>query len=274
MRTLRRDGTIDLLRLVSAFAIVDFHIPSDHREFSLAALPIFVALLVFFGVKNPSPKRLWRLIEPWLFWSAVFLILRLVKSVSLSEPLTGVFQVWMLVTGGSLHLWFLSFGALFLALVWALPERARMLFLVLTSLLAIWAMQLDGLPVPIPQWASVWPAAAMGYFMAKSQRPWRVCAVAGGFFLLQMQSPFPDAAMQNGIAATVLTVALLVPTEGTAFTEAAGKLALGIYLVHPIFISVVELATDLSGLSKVAAVCALSLAATMLLRPFLAPRFI
>ncbi|MEO0797560.1 MAG: hypothetical protein AAFX93_20650, partial [Verrucomicrobiota bacterium] len=63
-----RNGSVDLLRFFGAIGIIQFHCGAPGGWFGLSALPMFVALLVFFGAGKPISRSFRRLMVPWIFW--------------------------------------------------------------------------------------------------------------------------------------------------------------------------------------------------------------
>jgi hypothetical protein len=81
-----RNGTIDLLRCLSAFGVVWFHAGAPAADFALAGLAVFFLLLVLFHPPGPlsvAPvikSRADRLLRPWLAWSAIFALAKALQA--------------------------------------------------------------------------------------------------------------------------------------------------------------------------------------------------
>lgn len=217
-----RNGVIELARFAGSLAILWFHLGLPGREIALGALPMFVTFLVYFGAGQPIELRARRLLVPWVFWSVVYGALKFLDGDS--------FAPWMLLTGPAIHLWFLPFAFV--------VERLGVLLLPLSFLFLL----LVEFPVPVVQWASVLPAAALGYGLAKgASRYWCLAlAAAGGVLhLLGFQG-----AVSLMTGALVVFLALSISIQSRT-AEYLGRIAFGVYLVHPIIVAVLLRVADL-----------------------------
>jgi peptidoglycan/LPS O-acetylase OafA/YrhL len=282
---MQRNATIDYARLLAAFGIVLFHADGPGAEIGYAALPFFLMLMVITVVPGArqadfaayARARATRLLRPWLLWTAIYGSLKLGEVIVLSSPLQSEFRPWMLLTGPALHLWFLPF-AVFVCLAlhpmvrWAdTAIRARLLtaLLVVAALLALalWA-RYPALPVPAPQWLHAAPSVFLGLAIALcADRPlWQiglsviVCAVALGV-------GWTANILQLALAAFGLILCLNWRLPVTALSRWTAAMSLGVYLAHPLVLSVLQRTTeghlDTASRSIVACLGALAVAAAM-----------
>ena len=179
----------------------------------------------------------------------------------------------MVLAGPSIHLWFLPFAALLLA-VQARLRPAGLPVLAGLGAIALWAAALPGLPVPLAQWVSVLPAAWLGLVMQGSDRPALVAALGGAGFLALSLSPWPGPVFQTGLAALLVAAALHWPRVTTPLTCRLGAVSFGVYLLHPAVIAVAARGPQMPGRALLAVVFLVSALTAAALRPFLAPRFI
>ena len=186
---------------------------------------------------------------PWVFWSLVFrLVLLMVaddpgKWQLLSEP-------WSLLVGSSIHLWFLPFVMLAMALIEPCGRLIRspsalalaLGGLVMLSVPLFWLHGKPGLPVPLPQWLVALPVYLLGVTLGLGhhlrRRGWpMLAAMAMGAVAFVLS----DGALWSfTIVAAVLVFEAFwrLPLQGR-WLPPLGQAAFGIYLVHPFFLLVV-----------------------------------
>lgn len=95
-----------------------FHAGAPGRGVGYAALPFFLMTLILLALPAAQSKefgpfakdRARRLLIPWLIWSAIYAAFKLLEVVWHHKPLGSEFSATMLLTGTSLHLWFLPFA--------------------------------------------------------------------------------------------------------------------------------------------------------------------
>lgn len=217
----RRNGTVDVARFVGSIGIVLFHAKAIGGEIGYSALSLFMVLTIFFatGSCGNVGERARRLLLPWLWWSGFYGLVRLADG----DPL----QPWMLLTGPSLHLWFLPFAFVcsVAAFRWIQPGNRRQ-FIVLACALAgslWWTGRGIYLGIPFDQWLYVLPAAIYGLMMGIFWR-WELLA------LLAIFAPY-----QIALGSAAATGAFRVFLPGTALTARLGEISLGVYILHPFF---------------------------------------
>lgn len=233
-----RNGAIDYLRFLGAIGIVWFHMKLPGAWLGYAALPMFIMLLVHFGHGRSLKERANRLLVPWLMWCGVFALMKLGDVVLTSSTFAQEFQPWMLLAGPSLHLWFLPFSFLFLLVISLM--RAQLLLLALpVSCAAVWICNSTELPWPFAQWIYVLPAAFFGVFLKDMKTS---PLMVGGVLALcsvAYLSGVTQVVPQLLIAMCLIVLVLNIQLPATSISQEFSDLSLGVYLVHPLMISVI-----------------------------------
>jgi len=166
----------------------------------------------------------------------------------------------MLLTGPALHLWFLPFAfvvcLVFYPLARFLMRSNRVVSLVLIWMLTVGAQALlssNEFPTPFSQWAFVLPSAifALAFVAGPSAIPSPTTIVlavlAAGWFVVDcMILDWTTGLFQFGLAAGLLGLCLLFPLRETRLSRLAAEASLGVYLVHPLMISLLTRFTQLS----------------------------
>ncbi|MEO0829133.1 MAG: acyltransferase family protein [Pseudomonadota bacterium] len=262
-----RNSAVDGLRFLGAASIVYVHLGLPHDGWGLTALPLFMALLVYYGAERSLAERARRLVLPWLIWGLIYGALKVVDAVLAGRPIASEFAPWMLLTGPVLPLWFLPFAFLFLALIQAVPHRWRAPVALGTSLIAVLAVNLVALPVPLNHWCSVWAAGATGFLMRQTGRPSAVAlGLAGVFLVLAFVPPLDSYAKQTALAGLALALATWLRGPHVPALTFLGGLSMGLYVSHHGVAALLQRVGGLEGLPLFAAVLAGSCLLTLLLR--------
>lgn len=233
----QRNSAIDALRLICAFGIVWFHLPLPFGSVALGALHVFTALVVYYGVGQPPVRLMRRLLVPWAIWSGVYGILKVADAWVGGQGLATEFAPWMLMTGPALHLWFLPFALVFVVLCSGIPLTVARWLLIPVTVVSLGAVNLNALPVPVVQWVTVLPAAWLGLVMRQEGGALPAFLVAG-IAVLAALANLPVAALALAVGATVLGVVFVLPVCSIPGVATGASLALGLYLAHPLVISV------------------------------------
>ncbi|MBL8562944.1 MAG: acyltransferase family protein [Gemmobacter sp.] len=236
---------LDLGRFLAAFGIVLTHAlvsPTDWvGNLSLGYFHILTGWLAAQSAMRagayPLRRRFWRLALPFLAWSAFYLPVEWwIADAAGRAALLG--NPMLLLTGPSLHLWYLPFLILSLPLVWPLVQatrgaRGQVLASAGLVLLGVPLMALHGgggLPVPLPQWAFGLPLFAAGIVMARAEALSLAALAAMGAAGWALTGAWWAAPM--GLGAGLLCAALRrLPLA--ALPWQIGRTAFGIYLLHP-----------------------------------------
>lgn len=233
-----RNASIDYLRFAGALGIVLFHAGLPDAWIGLSALPMFVTLIVYYGLDRSLGAHARRLLIPWLIWSAIYAAAKLSQAMVQGNPWASEFESWMLLTGTSLHLWFLPFAFLFLVAARGVWLRSPLWVLwgiaVPGSCAAIWAFQMQDMPIPLPQWCATLPAAFAGAMMARTGRFGAALATLGIGAAVLIVLGWDEATWQLAIAAGAIALALAVPLPQTRVSAWMAQVSFGVYLIHPL----------------------------------------
>lgn len=294
--------SLDVLRLLAVVGVVWFHLGAVGREYLSWHVPVIVAILSYLasgggrvhgsshGSGRPMRevlRRRWRrLLLPWFIWSAIYVPI-LVARIRLGAG-QAAWEPWMLLTGPSLHLWFLPFAlaaTLAAILLRRIGENRRYLLAYAYLLIGCAgsfavAMGLPHLPIPLAQWSAAVPSIFFGTAIALlvaaaksdpdfvSASGWRrpfltlttvlfflACAATlvarWDLHLLSVHGILLPASLGDAaalpwtllIAAPLLAGAVCVPVETPQWLCRVFDTSLGIYLIHPLFASLLNFGT-------------------------------
>lgn len=283
----------DVLRLVALAAIVAFHAGapgSRYTAWRLPALTIISAALAA-GRREPRPlaeqarRSAARLLAPWAFWCAVYGAVDAAIYWRLGTSVVQELGPRVLVTGASVHLWYLPFAFVMIMAVDAarrltegLPAAGTCALAATVALAALVAVALDGsyrddAGTPWPQWLRAIPAVFLGLAVGTATRR----GSGRGVALLATSTATACAAVAVGLGddlAARYGMAMILVAAAASWrfdpprwlTDAAG-LAMGVYLIHmvvhrAIYFAFNRLPTpDLPPTAQALAVVALSFAA-------------
>lgn len=302
------NATLDHARLWAAFGIVLFHAGAPGASVGYAALPFFLIVLLMLGGPSAArlPFRAWarlraqRLLGPWLLWSGVYGLLKLAEVLATGKAWGSEFAPFMLLTGPALHLWFLPFAfvaslALHPLAQLPLPGGRGMVagLCGLGALAALGLAQGAALPAPLAQWREVLPATCLGFGLAllaarpagrdhTGTRPdlaaglGAMTAAGAALGLAALTLGWTGGLLQLALALLALLVCLARPRPATWWSDRAARCALGVYLAHPLVMSVLERTTPLPqaslALALATALGALGLTLALAAAPPLWPR--
>lgn len=266
-----RNANVERLRLFAAFGIVVFHVlPTEtlSKSIGYAGLPIF--LMVFsalilsheheIAVKPFLFNKASRLLAPWVFWSLVYFVAKGIKLLIIGDTALNLSGNLLLV-GPSVHLWYLPY-AFAMALVLFLYQKktagqengigcivATIAAMVCYSLCAV-LMAKTHLRVPLPQWLFGLPGVLLGITIAhmtrlgKMRYKFTVFFVIWGLLVLisylLVQREIHPLSLPYLVAFPLATLCFFWPGRIDRLTLKISTLTYGIYLVHPLVISVLS----------------------------------
>lgn len=294
-----RVAGFDALRLAALVAIVAFHAGAPGSEYTawrLPALAIISAALAA-GREAPRPaaerarKSAARLLAPWAFWCGVYGAVELASHLRLGVSIVDELGPRILLTGTSVHLWYLPFAFAMLLFVDMarrltdrLPPASVCALATATALLTLAAVAVEGshrddAGTPGPQWLRTAPAVFFGLAVGTAMRREElrdrgllavtvVACVACAAIAAGLRD---DLAARYGLAMLLVAPASTWRAQPPRWLAAAAGMAMGVYLVHmavhrAVYAVSNRLPTpDLPPAGQAALVIALSFAAVALL---------
>lgn len=259
-----RVANIDRLRIFAAFGIVWFHTESvAGRGIGYSGLIIF--LLVFcslivthselHGPGDFVKRRARRLLIPWLFWSAVYGLLKLGKALVLKSPISATFRTPAVLVGTHIHLWYLPYAFIAAVCIYLLARHSSSVPLVvaagaaaLTGVIALpvcsTLMSSVAATPPFPQWLFGLAAIPLGFAIGQCRRVSNVqirqcllamisLAVLAECLSLKVLG-HRHLTVQYAVAVPLVCGAYLWQGRQDRISQALAPLAYGIYLVHPL----------------------------------------
>lgn len=260
-----RIASLEWLRLIAAFEVVWFHLPnSPFRSVACSGLVVFLLLTFSFMVlswekyhfKDFVSHRVNRLIVPWLFWSLIYFVFRLLRTGDAHDHFfSDVFSFRFLFGGGYIHLWYLPFVFIFSLGMYFICqwlkdfEKDRVfvgsLFAInLAIIVSSMIIQKMKLPYPFHQWAFAFSAMPIGFSIGLALKEKNVigrfitivligCMSLVLCFALGFSKIFIPYLI--GLPLVFIFFFLRLPYQAVAIK--LGSLTYGIYLVHPLVIS-------------------------------------
>jgi fucose 4-O-acetylase-like acetyltransferase len=149
----------------------------------MAFLLIFCAFIVNKpkpdSIRNMAKKKAQRLLVPWLFWCAIYGIMKVIKTVIEGSTLYDNFSISMFLTGPRLHLWFLPYAfiaALCLNYLHNLTEKIPLqTSTLIMSVIGVVALLVSSiilanveLPLPFGHWIFGLPALLLGFAVGQN----------------------------------------------------------------------------------------------------------
>lgn len=237
-----RNGSVDYLRFIGSLGIIWFHLHLPGSEIGLAALPMFVALFVCFGVGRSISALNKRLLYPWLIWSTIFGVAKLAQAMVSGASIGSEFEWWMLLAGPSIHLWFLPFSYGFVLLVTSMRRQTRGAVVIVLVPCSIWLAD-AGLGQPFAQWVTVIPAACLGLVLnhlgPRSLRAHFFGWVSVAIAVLMAVAGRDTVALQYAIGISAVLCALAFQIRATSFSRTLSEMSFGVYLMHPLIFALV-----------------------------------
>ncbi len=251
--------SVDLARFVAAFGIVWDHAHAPFADIGYTALALFLMLTAFLSMGSfgrSGGKGFWfsrakRIFMPWVFWSAFYIAVNY-RVWDGPGPFRLLNDPFTLLIGSYIHLWFLPFVTLALALIPIMSRTIttpRHLWLACIALVVIslplawlslpiaWIAESPLMPEPLPQWAYSLPLFLYGAIVALGRRmnmEWLPLATAALISAVTFISAPEFAALQMILTAVIFEAVWRVDLRGTWATTLAG-FAFGMYILHPFF---------------------------------------
>lgn len=270
-KTVDRNGSIEYARFLGALGIVWFHMKMPGGTTALAALQLFILLQVYFGAERALLPQARRLLVPWVLWSAIYAVGKVAQAWLHNSPVSEEFDLWMLFTGPSIHLWYLPFSFICVALARIMLKTLTWSAIyALTVLIAVGSLALTNLKdltIPLAQWSTVTAAAIIG-LLVKGPIPARVVLsisiITTGLAVHVLG--WHSGAWQTLVAAGVVFLVMEVKLPSTEISRQLSEISFGIYLIHPAVYSILTLLGELENILSYALVISLTSVSVYILR--------
>lgn len=241
-----RQSSIEVTRIISALGIVWFHSGVPGGSFGYAGLTVFLILTTFFEFgpnlhrRYPLILQIKRLIIPFLFWSIVYAIVNVFKNKPAFGTNRGIISA--ILTGPSVHLWYLPYVSAMLAIATVIKCRfslgaikvgAGITLVIILFLSPFLVHQATLLGRPAPQWLYAFPPLLLGVILGADKR----LAVALYAVLILAIYRFDSAPIQYLGGMGLIHIALLIRWR-SSFVNTVSSLMMGVYLVHPLALSI------------------------------------
>jgi surface polysaccharide O-acyltransferase-like enzyme len=206
-----------------------------------------------------------RLLLPWLIWAAIYAVFNVVRNQPIIDTSHGL--ILGVLASPSIHLWYLPFVFVAMALFGLLKGRTSM------SLMAVSATAVAcGLIVTIPTWrpaslAAGYPLAQLAHACTpiligivagcgmRARWPWGLMIPVVGLLVIACFRPFPTVApiylLGLGLVAAVLALPLSIRQRAPQAKMLFGAM-LGVYLVHPLALAILHPIIERSEVAGVA----------------------
>lgn len=276
---------IELLRVISAFGIVWFHLGGVGRDIAYSGLIVFLVLSLYLSAQSTRVSknvmdRVKRLLVPWFVWFVIYGAINLTMHKPLIPLDNGI--IFGILAGPSIHLWFMPF--IFFALLafdW-LRDRVTprlIAYACAASAILIFIMASDWRPwslklgAPIAQYAHAANGILIGIFLAYYYALPKLARSALLLIILALAAylsilPVPGVGVPYLLGVSVSAAVLLLNRTLPARINFnwLSECALGIYLIHPFCFMIIFHTGLVSGLSMPFVVFFASSVSVMLLK--------
>lgn len=242
-----RNVALDYARLFAIFGIIVFHAHAPGASLGYTGLPFFLLLVTLFAIPTArrhsvagfARARAWRLIVPWLIWSAIYGSLKTLDALLDERQIASEFEPWMLLTGPAEHLWFLPFAFVVGLALHALARSASRLVLMGTGLsiavLGLWVLQGGPSEPPLAAWAFALPATGLGFFLSAEPRGWPVVLM---LVLAAWLAGWTGGLFHLSVALAALWACLHAMPGRLRAPKGVADVVMTIYLAHPLVASI------------------------------------
>jgi surface polysaccharide O-acyltransferase-like enzyme len=281
---MKKRQDIELLRIISAFAIVWYHSGAIGHEIAYGGLIVFLIISIFlagksnYSGKHPFLRRAERLLTPWSIWFVIYGIFNAVDHKPIIPLDNGILAG--ILTGTSIHLWYMPFilGCLILfdivknnvtspKIAWI----SALLTIVILGTTSEWRNESIQLGAPIAQYAQALAAISLGAFFTNLKTlPKRIQAFLLILIIVTTLSAIPYEGV--GIPYLIGTIAGCILSfnlfEKLLITDLSiiSQCTLGIYFMHILALSAIRKLDFLDGVYIPIAAFLLSTIVIFLLR--------
>jgi peptidoglycan/LPS O-acetylase OafA/YrhL len=250
----KRNSIIELTRFLAACEVVCYHVDAPWSEY-VRVLPIFLIFSIVFtvnsrlSISDQRKKAFERIMLPWLFWSAIYGLARIIRPMILHSSPGDEFHWWIFLAGTAQALWYLPFA--YVSNMTVLHFTRRFHFKLTSSnshLIALCGgLLLIASAVIVPkiyghfpfdQWIYLSPVVIVALLYSSFYYSFHKLAFSYGLWMVILCC-IGAMALHWKIGLTnlgpILLCALIFsykPSRSFRFFDYLGKLSYGIYLVH------------------------------------------
>ena len=256
---MRRNGTVDALRILAALGVVCFHARSDltnFREVCYAGLVCFIVISTVFTLLTsppqgaPTQSSLRRVLIPWAAWSLLFFGVSVYRG-----DLPDTNEEWLLLplAGTSIHLWYLPFIAVVsIGLAFArrtMSTRALLMggwvgLAAVTITAQFWRPWSFDQPVPLPQYMHALFPVFAGVLIFHDLERKSVLGTTFAIVCALALEPYHGLSIPYGVGILLCGAAFryprLVSTSNVTRLRYVSDCMFGVYLIHPLFFFVIR----------------------------------
>lgn len=244
---------IEILRFLSAFGIVMFHAKTKGACVGYSGLIFFVVLSVFLTGRFVSiKKRARRLLVPWVICSIFYGVLNLIIQkpfISLNNGL-----VAGILFGTQYHLWYLPFVFVVLVVIDAIKTKLPKFVvsyiggvLAVIALMSSWFWRGPSIELGYPwaQYAHAIPGVFVGMFFygfGATDKKYGILLLILLLLGTLVSIPLSGVGLPYLIVVVLFSVILFYPvtlSEHFNITKIS-SLSFGIYLIHPLFLTIIN----------------------------------
>jgi len=246
-----RQSSFELLRILAAAGIVWFHAAVQGSQIGYTGLTVFLILTPLFDLganfarRTPWIEHARRLLVPFAFWSAIYAAANVVKGKPVLNMDHGI--AMGLLAGPSIHLWYLPFMAAALAIIGALKERLEQKAVALLAVamlpLTLAALHFghdaaDAAGLPLPQWLHAITPFVIGMICGANSKGMPRLRLVAAMLLVGALILWRELSVVQFLAGLVLIeIAGTIRWNDERVNRLAG-LMMGVYLVHPLALTV------------------------------------
>lgn len=249
---------IELLRILSAFAIVWFHSEVIGYETAYAGLIVFLILSMYLAGKSTFSgnhrisRRVARLLIPWAVWFIIYGLLNVLAHKSIIPLNHGILAG--ILSGPRIHLWYIPFIFICLTLFdivrnyvsnMSIACISAILAIIVLSSAAVWRFESIQLGYPIAQYAHASAGVFIGVFFSYfGVIPKRIGTLLLLIIVVAAASAIPCNGVGIpyliGIAAGCVVVFQPLAKKSIINLSFISQCTLGIYFIHIIFLLAIK----------------------------------
>ncbi|MDQ8183737.1 acyltransferase family protein [Pelagicoccus sp. SDUM812005] len=254
-KTQQRKSSIELLRIISATAIVLYHIEgSPFKKATHSGLICFIIIATIFQIdaKTQRPlvffkKRTIRILTPWGFWGCIYFTLNLATNKKAFPYSNGVIND--ILTGPWIGLWFFPF-ILATSLATHLTtttfrekhKYTKITTYAILTCIALYAFKASNpTEPPWSQWLHALPSIPLSFLIRESIEPTKKIVLpllVTLFTFISCATIAPELTTTYTLATFAVAIAFSANNLSSKAINKTSILCLGVYVTHSIFIRI------------------------------------